>query len=66
MHLSEAQSALLQKQMARMLTLVQVVGIVYDALYVTLIVAHLHPRFINVLFLHNRLQRYEKEMKRER
>ena len=56
-HLSKTQSALLQEQVTGMLTIVQVVGIVDDALDVALIIAHLHPGFKNILLFHNQVQR---------
>ena len=56
-HLSETQPALFQKQMTGMLTIVQVIGIVYDAFDVALIIAHLHARFKYISISHNRLQR---------
>ena len=48
-HLGEAQSAVLQEEVARVLRIVQVVGIVDDALDVALVVAHLHAGFKNVV-----------------
>ena len=47
-HLGEAQSAFLQEQMAGMLGVVQVVGVVYDAFDVTFVVTHLHSGFKDV------------------
>ena len=51
-HLGEAQSAPLQEQVARMLGVMQVVGVVYDALDVALIVADHHPRGENIVHNH--------------
>ena len=56
-HLGKTQSALFQEQMAGVLTIVQVVGIVDNALDVALIVAHLHPRLKNILRIHIWVQR---------
>ena len=56
-HLGEAQPTLCQKQMSRVLAVVQVVGIVHNTLNVAFIVAHLHPRLKNILCTHIRLQR---------
>ena len=53
MHLRKTQAALLQKQMAGMFAIVQVIGIVHDTLDVALIIAHLHPRLKNILRTHN-------------
>ena len=56
-HLSKTQAALLQKQVAGMFAIVQVVGIVYNTFDVAFIVAHLHPGLENILIIHNRVQR---------
>jgi hypothetical protein len=53
MHLGEAQPTLFQEQMAGMLAVMQVIGVVHNTFDVALIVAHLHLRLKNVLFLHN-------------
>ena len=50
-HFCKAESAFLQEEMARMFHVVQIVGIVYDSLYVALIVAHLHLCF-KYIFAH--------------
>ena len=47
-HLSKRQSAMFQEEVARMLCVVQVVGVVDNTLDVALVVAHLHTGFINV------------------
>ena len=51
-HLGEAQPTLCQKQMSRVLAVVQVVGIVHNTLNVAFIVAHLHPCLKNILLTH--------------
>lgn len=51
-HLGEAQSARLQKQVPRMLAVVQVVSIVHNTLDVALIVAHRHSRLKTVFHCH--------------
>ena len=50
-HFSKRQSTLLQKQVACMLSIVEIVCIVDNALDVTFVVAHLHTGFKNV-FIH--------------
>ena len=47
-HLGEAQSALFQKEVARVLAIVDVLGIVDNAFDVTLIVAHFEARFKDI------------------
>ena len=50
-HLGEAEPALLKEQMACMLGVMQVVGIVDNALDVALIVADHHPRSENIVHI---------------
>ena len=49
MHLGKAQAAVLQKEMTGVLAIVNVLGIVDNALDVALVVAHFHSGFEMVL-----------------
>ena len=51
MHLGKGQSALFQKQVASVFSIMQVVGIIYNALDVALVVANLHTG-LKTIFIH--------------